>query len=188
MERATAALGLVARPTAGSWARDRCGGSIVVPLWQSVPMEALRAPRAGYGGHAGLLTRADSPAGGVASFRAFGGGIWAGGPARHRAFFLATAPPFYPAGKLVVGPGNRWEPKLSYPSERVFLWKLLRFSVQATAVRPTWFLALARLFEGLLSVAISPAPGRTGPASTTLHTQRPLDSRTQPDRGARWVR
>ena len=47
---------------------------IVVPLWKSVPMEALRVQRAGHGGHAGLRTRADSPVGGASSSREFGGG------------------------------------------------------------------------------------------------------------------
>ena len=37
-------------------------------------MEALRVQRAGHGGHAGLRTRADSPAGGTSSGRDFGGG------------------------------------------------------------------------------------------------------------------
>ena len=68
-------------------------GLIVVPLWKSVPMEALRVQRAGYGGHACLLTRTEPPVGGASRTRTFDDGA---GP---------VAPLFFAARRLVLRAG-----------------------------------------------------------------------------------
>ena len=67
---------------------------IVVPLWKSVPMEALRVQRAGHGGHAGVRNRADSPVGGASKSLTFDGGA------------LPAAARFFASRRLVLRPGN----------------------------------------------------------------------------------
>ena len=83
--------------SAGVFGKESVPGLIVVPHWKSVPMEALRVQRAGYGGHVGLRTRSDSPVGGASTFLTFDGGAQPAAPVPFAAF--------RPVPKLGIGAG-----------------------------------------------------------------------------------